>query len=290
MANRQPAGVRQRRVKTANKHSGSSARPFLKWVGGKSRVLPQLRPLLPERIDRYFEPFVGGGAMFFALQPSKAELWDINSELINCYQVIQQRVDDLIGALRLHRYEKDYYYALRAMDPREMDPVQRAARTICLNRTGFNGLYRVNRSGNFNVPFGRYTNPTICDAANLRLCSRALSRTQLVVADFGELPASARRGDFVYFDPPYVPRSATAGFTDYNPGGFGLPDQVRLSETFAALAERGVRVMLSNSDVPLVRELYADFHIDTVMASRNVNSRADRRGPVSEVVVRNYRR
>jgi len=259
-------------------------------VGGKNRVLPQLLPLLPERFNRYHEPFVGGGAMFFSLQPGKAELWDINAELINCYQVIRDQVEDLIPALSLHRYEKDYYYALRALDPREMAPVQQAARTICLNRTGFNGLYRVNQSGTFNVPFGRYSNPTICDAPNLRLCSQALAKARIDSRDFGDLRSTARRGDFVYFDPPYVPRSATAGFTNYNPGGFGWDDQERLAELFTTLAARGVHVMLSNSDVPVVRELYADFTIATVMASRNINSRADRRGAVSEVVVRSYGR
>jgi DNA adenine methylase len=290
MLNKDPAGRRSRSSSAANERPAPKLRPFLKWVGGKNRVLPQLKPLLPPRIGRYHEPFVGGGAMFFSLQPREAHLWDINAELINCYEVTRDRVEDLIVALRLHRYEKDYYYALRAMDPGNMDPVQRAARTICLNRTGFNGLYRVNRSGTFNVPFGRYTNPTICDAANLRLASKALARTHVASRDFCALEDSVRTGDFVYFDPPYVPRNATSGFTDYSPGGFSWQDQERLAEVFENLARRGANVMLSNSDVPLVRELYADFSIDTVMATRNINSRADRRGAVSEVVVRNYGR
>jgi len=288
MLNKDPGGRRGRANSAANERPGRKVRPFLKWVGGKSRVLPQLKPLLPQQIGRYHEPFVGGGAMFFSLQPREAQLWDINAELINCYEVIRDHVEDVIVALRLHRYEKDYYYALRAMDPGNMDEVQRAARTICLNRTGFNGLYRVNRSGNFNVPFGRYKNPTICDAPNLRLCSKALARVRVASRDFSALEDSTRAGDFVYFDPPYVPRSATSGFTDYSPGGFSWQDQERLAEVFVNLAGRGVNVMLSNSDVPLVRKLYSGFVIDTVLATRNINSRADRRGAISEVVVRSY--
>ena len=282
-------GTQQRHSLAANSRPEASARPFLKWVGGKGRVLPQLLPLLPGHFAGYHEPFIGGGAMFFSLQPDKAALWDINEELIYCYLMIRDHVDDLIAALRLHRYEKEYYYALRATNPVELSPVQRAARTICLNRTGFNGLYRVNRAGTFNVPFGRHTNPTICDAPNLRLCSRALRGVDLDSRDFQELTTSAKRGDFVYFDPPYVPRSPTSAFTSYSPGGFNLPDQERLASLFTTLASRGVKVMLSNSDVPLVHELYDGFQIDIVMASRNVNARADRRGAVREVVVRSYR-
>lgn len=287
MLNKDP-GSRRDQQPAANSRSQGHARPFLKWVGGKGRVLPQLIPLLPDRFEAYYEPFIGGGAMFFSLQPKNAALWDINEELITCYRVIRDQVEDLIAALRLHRYEKDYYYALRALDPATMAPVQRAARTICLNRTGFNGLYRVNRSGGFNVPFGRHSNPTICDASNLRLCSEALAGVQLENQDFIELADNAKRGDFVYFDPPYVPRSPTSAFTSYSAAGFKLVDQQRLAELFARLAKRGVKVMLSNSDVPLVHELYDGFSIDIVMASRNINSRADRRGAISEVVVRNY--
>jgi len=244
---------------------------------------------LPRRIDRYFEPFIGGGALFFDLRPARARLWDANAELINCYAVVRDQVEDLVDALRAHRYEKEYYYALRATDPGTLSPVQAAARTICLNRTGFNGLYRVNRSGNFNVPFGRYTNPTICDAPNLRLCSATLHGTDIQARDFRELDQWARPGDFVYFDPPYVPRSATAAFTDYTPGGFSWDDHVELAELFGRLHDRGVRAMLSNADVPLVRDLYSDFTIETVYAGRAINSRSDRRGTISEVVVRNYR-
>ena len=287
MLNKDTSSLRARQVNSSPR-SLDRARPFLKWVGGKGRILPQLAPLLPARFENYYEPFIGGGAMFFSLQPRGTHLWDINAELINCYQVIRDQVDDLIVALRLHRYEKDYYYALRARDPAEMSPVQRAARTICLNRTGFNGLYRVNRSGTFNVPFGRHNNPRICDAPNLRLCSRALAKVQLDCRDFLELSEQARPGDFVYFDPPYVPRSPTSAFTSYSAGGFKLPDQERLASLFAKLAHRGVHVMLSNSDVPLVHELYDGFTVNIVMAARNINSRADRRGAVREVVVRSY--
>jgi len=274
---------------TASSRRQASPRPFLKWVGGKRRLLDQIRPLLPQRINRYFEPFIGGGALFFDQRPSSARLWDVNNELINCYVAVRDHLDELIVALRAHRYEKEYYYALRATDPKSLSPVQAAARTICLNRTGFNGLYRVNRSGNFNVPFGRYTNPTICDAPNLRLCSTVLQGADIQARDFRELAQWATPGDFVYFDPPYVPRSATAAFTDYTPGGFSWDDHLQLADLFGQLHNRGVRVMLSNADVPLVRDLYSDFDIETVYAARAINSRPDRRGNISEVVVRNYK-
>lgn len=267
-------------------------RPFLKWVGGKSQLLEQMAPLLPPRFGRYFEPFVGGAALFFDLRARRPRmpsfLSDVNAELVDCYRAVRDHVEDVIRALGAHTYDSDHYYAVRAWDPAELALPERAARTIFLNKTGYNGLYRVNRSGQFNVPFGRYTNPLFCDPGTLRACSRALRGASIETGDFSRVLERAKKGDFVYFDPPYVPLSATSDFTAYVPGGFREREQRALAAVFAALAARGVHVMLSNSDAPLVHELYAGFRIDRVLASRHVNSNGARRGKLAEVVVRSY--
>jgi DNA adenine methylase len=273
--------------------SEPTPRPFLKWVGGKSQLLEQMEPLLPRTFRRYFEPFVGGAALFFDLRSKQrieagAFLSDVNKELVNCYVAIRDQVDDVIRALQEHKYESGHYYAVRAQRPEDLPPPKRAARTIFLNKTGYNGLYRVNKSGQFNVPFGRFTKPLFCDVENLRACSRALRGVSIEVADFASVLKQAKKGDFVYFDPPYVPISPTSDFTAYIPGGFGAAEQKKLAKVFGQLAKRGVHVMLSNSDTPFVRELYADFRIDVVYAARSVNSNASRRGKLPEVVVRSY--
>jgi DNA adenine methylase len=265
------------------------ARPFLKWAGGKGQLLEQLRPLLPPgAAGRYYEPFVGGASLFFALRRRRALLSDVNRELVDCYRAVRDEVEAVIVALAEHRYDETHYYRVRAIDPETLPLARRAARTIFLNKTGYNGLYRVNRSGKFNVPMGRYRSPSFCDPANLRACSAALGGVKLEVRDFEEAVLSARFGDFVYFDPPYVPASATSDFTSYAAGGFGPEEQERLAKVFEALASRGVRVMLSNSDTPAVRALYRGFRIDVVLAPRSINSKGGQRGKVSEVVVRNY--
>jgi DNA adenine methylase len=269
------------------------ARPFLKWAGGKGQLLEQLEPLLPRRVARYHEPFLGGAALFFHLRarspcPTAAALTDVNAELTNCYLVVRDRVDDLIAALGRHTYERDHYYAIRDQGPASLSPVEQAARTIFLNRTGFNGLYRVNSEGRFNVPFGRHTSPKICDEANLRACADALRGAEVEARDFACVAEIAVSGDFVYFDPPYSPLSSTANFTSYSAGGFLWEDQVRLADVFRALDRKRVRVMLSNSDVPEIRELYRGYRIDLVSAARSINSRADGRGKVGEVVIRNF--
>lgn len=269
-------------------------RPFLKWAGGKGQLLEQLQPLLPVApFRRYFEPFVGSAALFFALRPAEATLSDVNEELIDCYLAVQKQVERLASALARHTYEEALYYQVRAQEPAALDLPRRAARTIYLNKTGYNGLYRVNRAGLFNVPFGRYTNPGFCSPAslaNLRACSRALRGARVVVRDFAQVVTRARKGDFVYCDPPYVPLSGTSAFTAYQAGGFGPDEQARLAEVVARLTDAGVLVMLSNSDTPSVRKLYASsrYRINTVTASRSINSRGSGRGKVREVVVRNY--
>lgn len=272
---------------TARRREGL-ARPFMKWVGGKTRLLEQYADLFPRSFARYHEPFVGGGAVFFALGPSEATLCDTNAELVNVYRVVRDRVSSLIKNLQRHRYDKAHYYAVRAIDPATLDPVERAARTIFLNRCGFNGLYRLNKSGKFNVPFGRYSNPTICDEPNLRACARALGGVELVHSTYETVVDAAEEGDFVYFDPPYHPLSKTASFTEYVAGGFSDEDQVRLSILYKALTLKGVKAMLSNSSTPLIHTLYKDFDVRIVQAPRAVNSNPARRGKVPEVVVLNY--
>lgn len=269
-------------------------RPFLKWAGGKSRLLSQFAPLFPTGFARYIEPFVGSGAVFFNLWQQdrlhSVALWDHNAELINCYTVVRDATDDLIERLAAHaaRHDKDYYYAVRALRLETLGPAARAARTIYLNKTCFNGLFRVNRKGEFNVPMGRYANPHILDRDNLLAAARALRDVDIDARDFRTLPAVARAGDFVYFDPPYHPVSATAHFTSYTAGDFRESDQRDLAAVYRQLDGVGCRLMLSNSDTPLIRELYADFRIETVFVSRAINSRADRRGKVPELVVLNY--
>ncbi len=268
-------------------------RPFLKWVGGKSQLLGQLAAWVPERFERYLEPFLGGGAMFFAHRPDAAVLADANDELVDCYTAVRDQLDDVMAALDEHRYEKDYYYDVRGQKRSTMPLPERAARTIFLNKTGFNGLYRVNSKGLFNVPFGRYSNPKICDRDNLPACAEALKDVDLRRADFESVVDDAKPSDFVYLDPPYVPLNGTANFTAYTAGGFGPGEHRRLACSLVRAHRRGARFLLSNADSLLTRELYAELlaepgvDLDIVLARRNVNSNAKRRGRVTEVVIFN---
>ena len=279
-----------RRVDRAAQQA-TTPRPFLKWVGGKGQLLQRLLPNIPEGFGNYHEPFVGGGALFFALTRERklvrkqANLSDVNEELIDTYRALRDSVDDVIEALAQHRYESEYYYEVRAVDPWGLTRAERAARMIFLNRCGFNGLYRVNKSGQFNVPFGRYTNPKICDDENLRAVSKGLRGVSIEHRPFMSVGQRAEAGDVVYFDPPYVPVSPTANFTSYAQNGFSETDQESLARLVERLCDRGVHVMLSNSDTPWVRERYAQFDVHRVPARRNINSNAHRRGPVGEVVV-----
>ena len=273
---------------------GGGAQPFLKWVGGKGGLLTQLEPLLPpdHARRRYFEPFLGGGAMFFHLGPRRAVLGDMNKELVATYQVVADDVEALIRVLERMAGEhcETHFYATREAwnDGRVRSRVERAATFIYFNRTCFNGLWRVNRAGKYNVPMGRYANPSVCLPERLRAASVALAGAQIKYSSYGDTLESAAAGDLVYLDPPYQPVSATANFTGYNAEAFDEKAQRKLAATFHRLDERGCLVMQSNSDTPLIRQLYARYRIDVVMAARNVNSRADKRGAVQEVVVRNY--
>lgn len=271
------------------------AAPFVKWAGGKGRLLSQLRPLLPRGVEhmRHVEPFVGGGALFFARRPGRALLTDINPSLVGAYEAIRDDVTQVIASLQrlAARHSKAAYYEVRDRYNRSArTPTARhAAMFIYLNKTCFNGLHRVNRKGEFNVPVGSYKNPRILNEEALRAASAALRGARLKCTSFETLLADAKPGDFVYFDPPYAPVSETASFTSYARNGFSRDDQRRLRDVYAALDRRGCKLMLSNSDVPFIRDLYREFEIDTVAAPRAINCNAAKRGKVSEVVVRNYR-
>lgn len=269
------------------------ARPFVKWAGGKGQLLEQFGDLFPPKFKGYLEPFLGGGAVFFYLSRRlssgrKKYLSDLNAELINAYQVIRDNVDLLVADLKSHEVSKEHYLNVRALDPKDLSPVSRASRLIFLNRTCFNGLYRVNRKGQFNVPYGKYQNPRICDEVNLSACSAALRGADIRVADFSEAVNRAEKGDFVYLDPPYSPLTKTANFTDYTSQGFDDNDQLRLRDLYLELDKKGCLVMLSNSDVAKVRDWYGKFRVERVDANRYINSKADLRGPIPELVILNY--
>jgi len=271
------------------------AAPFVKWAGGKTQLLAKLNACVPE-FDRYFEPFLGGGALFFHLVSRldfTAHLSDANSELVNAYNVVKSNVEELIAALEKHEkgYRKNperYYYKLRSEEPADM--IEAAARFIALNKTCYNGLYRVNRSGRFNVPIGRYNNPTICDRDQLRKASAALnySDAMIVVADYRDMLKKARAGDFVYLDPPFIPLSRTANFVEYTKDGFGMKDQIELAAVFRELDQKGCRVLLSNSDTKLVRHLYTGFVQRRARVVRAISCKGSMRTGYNELLVSNY--
>lgn len=266
--------------------------PIVKWVGGKRQLMFELLKNMPENYNRYFEPFIGGGALFFELQPDNAYISDMNEELINLYQVVRNNVDELITDLQKHDISKDYFMEIRNIDRTEeyksWSNVKKASRFIYLNRTCFNGMYRVNSKGEFNVPFGHYKNPRILDENNLINCSNLLQRIEIKHADFSEILKKVKKGDFVYFDPPYVPLSETSSFTSYTKEGFDIDMQFKLRDVCDELDTMGVNFLLSNSDTKLVNDLYENYNIKKVFASRQINANADGRGKITEVLVRNY--
>ncbi len=269
--------------------------PVVKWVGGKRQLLPSLLPLLPKRISSYCEPFLGGGAMLFSLQPMKAIVNDVNSDLILMYEVIRDKVDELIAELATHPNTEEHFYKIRDWDRNKnqydaLGKVKKAARLIYLNKTCYNGLFRVNSSGEFNSPFGHYKNPNIVNAPTLKAVSVFLKQSEVnfLNCDYQEVLAELPRGTFVYMDPPYDPVSNSASFTGYAAGGFSREDQVRLRECCDDLTRRKIKFMLSNSSTDFIREQYANYNLTIVRAQRAVNSIATGRGPIDEVVVRNY--
>lgn len=268
----------------------SPAGPVVKWVGGKTKLLPELLARMPAQFGRYYEPFAGGAALFFRVAPERAVLADSNSDLIGLYTCLVSDVAGVIRRLEHHRaaHDEAHYYATRTRwNDREASwsSADRAATFIYLNKTCFNGLWRVNRAGAFNVPIGRYTDPPICVPQALRAAGALLARAVLRCADYRAAISDARRGDFVYFDPPYDPVAPTANFTSYTTDAFGADDQRALADVARGLVGRGCQVMLSNSDTPFIRSLYKGFGIDRVKCSRAINSNAARRGEVDEVII-----
>jgi len=276
-------------------------KPFVKWVGGKRQLLQQFRDMdlyppfgFDPETATYFEPFIGGGAMFFDLLPKKAVLSDMNLELVTAYNVIKKDVKALIKKLKEHQKKntKEYFLEVRAQDVKKLSDINIAARFIYLNRTGFNGLYRVNSKGGFNVPYGDNKNPLICDEINLKKVHDTLKNTEILHRDYKNVLEEAKKGDFVYFDPPYYPVNRTSSFTNYTKEGFLEKEQEELKNTFVELHKRGCFVMLSNSNTEFINDLYSDLHkkinIHKVYAGRSINSKGAGRGKIQEVVVINY--
>jgi len=267
-------------------------KPFLKWAGGKRQLLNDLLSHLPYQFNNYYEPFLGGGALFFKLSSlgkiKHAYLNDNNKILIDAYRTIKENPHELIKELENGKYinNKEIFYKIRQEKP--IDVVESTARFLYLNKTAFNGLYRVNSKGIFNVPFGKYSKPTILDKSNLWAVNKALQTNDLSHLDFEEAVDGAKNGDLVYFDPPYHPISKTANFTGYIKDIFSLKDQQRLARKFNELDKRGCKIILSNSHSPLILELYNKYHIDIVRAVRMINCKADGRGLVKEVIITNY--
>lgn len=282
-------------------------RPFLKWVGGKRQLIDQMERFFPLEFNNYVEPFVGGGAIFFWLFRCgkirhNALLNDKNKELINCYRVVQSEVEELISCLKIleKKYferkktaeEEKYYYEIRAWD-REKDfatkysAVEKASRTIFLNKTGYNGLYRVNKKGHFNVPFGKYKNPTICDPDNLRSVAKALENVTITCGEFENCLSNVDENDLVYFDPPYHPLSESSSFTSYTSDQFDESDQVRVRDIMWEISEKGCFALLSNSYCDFILDEYQNFTVETLMAKRAINSDAEGRGEIKEVLIMN---
>lgn len=272
------------------------AKPFLKWVGGKRQLLPEINKLLPKKYNNYYEPFIGGGALLFSQKIDSNKKYfinDYNEELVNVYKTIQSDVENLINNLKIHENSPEYFYAIRALDRDEnykkLSNIERASRFIYLNKTAYNGLYRVNSKNQHNAPFGKYKNPNICDQVNLRSCAIKLSHVTVDTGDYkSQTITRINKNDFIYFDPPYAPLSKTSDFTSYTENGFGNLEQHELKEYCDYLTTKGVKFLLSNSNSDLIRDLYKDYEISIVLANRAVNCKAKGRGKVEEVLIRNY--
>jgi DNA adenine methylase len=272
-------------------------RPFLKWAGGKRQLLDELKKNMPKKYNTYYEPFIGGGAFFFELQREKAVINDSNAELINCYQVIRDNPNELLEDLKKHKNEAEYYYSVRDLDRKEdnyskLSSVERASRIIYLNKTCYNGLFRVNSQGHFNVPFGRYKNPDLINQAVIKAVHDYLKNNEIVIlnGDFEKALDSANKSDFIYFDPPYDPVSDTSSFTGYDVNGFNKDEQERLKKVIDSLHDRGCRFLLSNAYTDYIVKLYdhKDYRQIKISAIRAINSNADKRGKIDEILVKNY--
>lgn len=270
--------------------------PFVKWVGGKRQLIPSIVEHLPENFKdyTYIEPFVGGGAVLFHLQPKNAVINDFNAELINVYQVVKNNLDELIKDLKKHKNEADYFYEIRGLDRngqlKNLSAVQRASRVLFLNKTCFNGLYRVNNAGEFNAPFGRYKNPNIVNEPTLKAVNKYLNNNNIEIksGDYSEVLERTDKKCFVYLDPPYHPLSESSNFTGYVQGGWNKIDQVKLKTACDALHKKGITFLLSNSSAELIKDLYKEYTITIVKANRAINSNGADRGEVDELLIRNY--
>jgi len=266
--------------------------PFLKWAGGKRQLLSQIDLYIPKSFNKYIEPFVGGGALFFYLLPKNAILNDINQDLINTYRVIKENVSELITSLKKHKNEEEYFYKIRSVD-RNLDEfktwsdIEKASRIIYLNRCCYNGLYRVNSKGYFNAPFGKYKNPKICNEENLKLVHKVLKDVKLMNISFELCLNYAKKDDFIYFDPPYVPISESANFTSYTKSSFKKEDQIKLFNVFKELDQKGCKLLLSNSYNEFILKLYKNYQINIVYAKRAINSNPDKRGEIKEILIIN---
>ena len=270
--------------------------PILKWVGGKRQLLNVIRPLIPKKITTYVEPFVGGGAVVFDLQPSKAIINDYNSDLINVYNVVKHNPQELLSLLEEHdkKNDEEYYYNIRSLDRsheyNKMSEVEKAARIIYLNKTCYNGLFRVNQAGQFNSPYGRYKNPNIVNKPAIMAMSKYFQENDIKIlkGSYENALKGLKEGSFVYFDPPYMPISSSASFTGYTENGFLKKEQEGLKLECDKLNMKGIKFLLSNSDHPYIRELYKNYNIVTIQARRSINSNGNRRGEINEVLIKNY--
>ncbi|HEM3172414.1 TPA: DNA adenine methylase [Streptococcus suis] len=273
--------------------------PVLKWVGGKRQLIEDISPLIPKQISTYVEPFVGGAAILFHLQPKKAIINDFNDELMNVYQVIKEDPNGLIKILEKHKEanSEEYYYETRALDRtsdyENLSKEEKAGRILYLNKTCYNGLFRVNSSGQFNAPYGKYKNPAIVNDVTIKAVSNYFNSANIkfLNGDYKEALKGLRKGTFVYFDPPYMPVSSSSNFTGYTENGFGYEKQVELRDECLKLNKRGIKFLQSNSYTPEILELYSDssvFTIKVVQAKRSINSKSDKRGEISEVLIYNY--
>jgi DNA adenine methylase len=268
---------------------GRQALPLVKWSGSKAAIAGRLAELAPRAFRAYHEPFVGGGALFFRLRPGRAFLSDLNAELANLYVVVRDQLEALIAALARHENTPEHFYAVRGIHPDSLRPIERAARTLFLNRTCFNGIYRVNRQGIFNVPYGKQQHTTFFQPEALRQAHVALAGVRISCCDFVQATQRARAGDFVYLDPPYVAGlRGGGGFTHYQREGFDEDDERRVADLVRALDQRGCFVMLSSADTRAIRALYRGYRIESFAVPRRVGGHAGRRGPAGEIVVRNY--
>jgi DNA adenine methylase len=266
---------------------------FVKWAGGKKQLIEQFKPFFPKKINRYLEPFVGGGAVLFYIlknyKPKEVVIIDNNEELINTYEVIKSDVENLIKELKKLKelHNKENYYKIRTEDPKLLSKLTRASRFIYLNKTCFNGLYRVNSKGGFNVPIGSYKNPLICPEEDLREISKLLQKVKILNGSFEDCLKYAKRGGFIYFDPPYYPLKKSS-FTTYTKENFLEKEQGKLKDMFAKLDKKKCQIMLSNSDTIFIKDLYKDYNISFVSATRMINCDGKSRGKINEVVVTNY--